>query len=201
MCQQSKSAFLLVTLFFYWCKWILKINILSQILLTLLTFIAFQIFRNGLICCVRLLFSVCYYVNVQIVSRRVIDWFHYGEQHKIIWVGMSSNNIHLLPFQIQGHLQKRGLWMPVYQNSFRTWEKSCTTSVAFHFFLIKIIQLTCHSEYFELLWSLPFKSNHQMHYQKGSFLPKWYKIYMSHQSQAWFLHITRLISLKILLFS
>ena len=31
-----------------------------------------------------------------------------------IWVGMSANNIHLLQFKIQGYLQKRGLWMPVY---------------------------------------------------------------------------------------
>ena len=28
-------------------------------------------------------------------------------------------NIHLLQFKIQSHLQKRGLWKPVYQNSYR----------------------------------------------------------------------------------
>ena len=34
-----------------------------------------------------------------------------------IWVGMSTNNIHLLQFKIQGHVQKWGLWMPVSHNS------------------------------------------------------------------------------------
>ena len=31
---------------------------------------------------------------------------------------MATTNIHLLQFKIQSHLQKRGLYMPVHQNSF-----------------------------------------------------------------------------------
>ena len=49
--------------------------------------------------CARFLFGVRYYVNVQFTPRRAIDGSHYGD-------GMSTNNIHLLQFKIQGHLQK-----------------------------------------------------------------------------------------------
>ena len=38
-----------------------------------------------------------------------------------IWVEMSATNINLLQSKIQSHLEKRGLWMPVHQNSF--WKK------------------------------------------------------------------------------
>ena len=45
---------------------------------------------------------------------------------------MFTNNIYLLQFKCQGHLHKRGLRMPVHQNSFRIIKKSkiCTYSVA-----------------------------------------------------------------------
>ena len=46
-----------------------------------------------------------------------------------IWFGMSTNNILLLQ-KSQGHLQKRGLWMPMKQNSFRRREsKICSISI------------------------------------------------------------------------
>ena len=112
-------------------KWILVIGILNQILLTLLHFIALQILWMVAICCARLLFGVYYYVKVQFTFRRVIDGSLMVSK---IWVGklgMSTNNIHLLPIKIQGHLQNKRLWMPVYQNSFRRQKsKICTILVA-----------------------------------------------------------------------
>ena len=39
-----------------------------------------------------------------------------------IVVGMSATNIHLLQIEIQSHLQKHRLWMPVNQNSY--WRKT-----------------------------------------------------------------------------
>ena len=62
--QQSKSACLLVTLNFKLTKRILVIDILNQNLHTLLTFVALKQFcERSIICCARLLFGVCYYVN------------------------------------------------------------------------------------------------------------------------------------------
>ena len=60
-----------------------------------------------------------------------------------IWVGMSTTNIHLLQFKIQSHLQKRGLWMPVHQNSFRRKKhlKFLTLHLPFCLFLMKILHL------------------------------------------------------------
>ena len=54
-----------------------------QILFTYLTFIALQILRKVLICCARLLFGVCYYVDVQFTPVRVIDISHYIMVSKI----------------------------------------------------------------------------------------------------------------------
>ena len=58
----------------------LVIDIFNQILLTLLTFIALQIFQKVSVYCARLLFSVCYFVNV-FTPQRVIDRSHYDEQN------------------------------------------------------------------------------------------------------------------------
>ena len=50
---------------------------------------------------------------------------------------MFTNNIHLLQFKIQGHLQKRGLWMPMYQNSSRRKKSQiCAISVAILLFFL-----------------------------------------------------------------
>ena len=64
-----------------WNKWILVVNILNQILLTVLTFIALQTFRKSLICRWRFLFGVCYYVNIQYTPWRIINKSHCGEQN------------------------------------------------------------------------------------------------------------------------
>ena len=48
-----------------WSKWILLIDILIQILLTIWTFIALNILRIVSIRCWWFLFGVCYYVSVQ----------------------------------------------------------------------------------------------------------------------------------------
>ena len=98
----TESVFSLVTLTFE-SKWILVKDVLNQILLSLLVFIALQILRKVSVCCARLLFGVWYYVNVQFTSRMGIDGSHYCEQN-LSW--MSTNNIHLLQIKIQGHLQK-----------------------------------------------------------------------------------------------
>ena len=75
-----------------------------------------------------------------------------------IRVGMSTN-IYLLQFKIQGHLQKWGLWMLVYQMSFpRKKSKTCTISVTFCSFPHQN-SLTCHYEYFGVYFSW---QNHQM---------------------------------------
>ena len=75
----SKSAFSLVTFNLNGRKWTLVVDIFDQILLTLLTFITLQFLRKVSICCARLLFGMCYYV--QFNPRRVIDISHYGEQN------------------------------------------------------------------------------------------------------------------------
>ena len=52
-------------------------DILTQTLLILLTLIALQLLRKVSICCARLLFSVCYFVNLPFRPLRVIDWSHF----------------------------------------------------------------------------------------------------------------------------
>ena len=69
---------------------------------TLLTSIALQILRTVSICCGWFLFGVCYYVKVQFTPRGVINDSHYSEQN------LSTNNINLLQFKIQGQFQKKG---------------------------------------------------------------------------------------------
>ena len=56
-------------------------DVLHQIFLSFLTFIALQISQNVSIWCARLLFGVCYYVNIQFTPQRVINIFHYAEQN------------------------------------------------------------------------------------------------------------------------
>ena len=53
------------------------------------------------------------------LNLRLEEWSVDNNMVRKIWFGMSITNIHLLQFKIKGHLQKRGLWMPVHQNSFR----------------------------------------------------------------------------------
>ena len=48
-----------------------------------------------------------------------------------IWVGISTTNIYLLQLKIQSHLQKRVLWMPVHQNSFRKKKISKISNITF----------------------------------------------------------------------
>ena len=149
-----------------WSKWILVIDILSQILLSLLPFIALQIMRNVLICCVRLLgrllSGVCN-VNNKFTPQKVIDWFHYGE-HNLSW--MSTNNTNLFQFQIQGPLQKQGIWMPVYQNSFRRKMSAiCTISDTIFF---SHQNYSTHLPYW-VVWSLPFVIKPSNMFQNDSF--------------------------------
>ena len=61
-----KPAFLQVTLNLNWIKCRLEVDILIQIVLTLLTFLASPILRNIPICCRRFLFDVSYNVNFQL---------------------------------------------------------------------------------------------------------------------------------------
>ena len=85
-----------------WSKWISVVDILSQILLTLLTFFALPIlrqisnYRRGF-----LFGSVwCELISIYTLKNQ---WITIVSK---IWVGMSTTNIHSLPFS---HLQKRGL--------------------------------------------------------------------------------------------
>ena len=75
-----RRAVLLVT-FKFWIGVNDISNILTLILLNLLTFIPLPILRQVSICCARLLFGVGYYVNVQFTLRREIDESHYDEQN------------------------------------------------------------------------------------------------------------------------
>ena len=63
------------------------------------------------------------------------EWSMDKNMVKKIWVGMSTTDIYLFQFKMQCHLQKRGLWMPVYQNLFWTGKN-----------------LTFHLIYVPLLW-------------------------------------------------
>ena len=98
-----------------WRKFIVVIVILSDFAKSF-DFHYLTNFGKVSVCCARLLFGVCYYVNVQFTPQRVINRSHYGEQN-LIW--NVYNNIHLLQFKIQNHLQQRGLWVLVYQNWFQ----------------------------------------------------------------------------------
>ena len=126
MHRYSKSAFLQVTLNFELEKMILVVDILTQSLLTLLTFISLLSLRKLSIWRGWFLFGVIYYVNVQFTPWKVIDMDN--NMVSKIWVGMSATNIHLLQFKIQSHLQKRGLWMMVHQNSLRKGKKTSKIS-------------------------------------------------------------------------
>ena len=63
-----------------WSKWILVVDILTQVLLTLLTFIALLISRKVSIYGGWFLFGVSYYVTIQFITWRVINGKQYGEQ-------------------------------------------------------------------------------------------------------------------------
>ena len=108
-------------------KWILVIDILYQILFTLLTLIAFQILQEG-----PYQFAVHGFSSVCPITfnSHLEQWSMDSNMVGKIWAGMSPNSIHLLQFKIQGHFQKRGLWMPVFQNSFRG-KKSKICSITF----------------------------------------------------------------------
>ena len=72
----------------------------------------------------------------------IIEWSTDTIMVSKIWVGMSFNNIHLLKFKIQGHLQKPGLWMPVHQNSFQSLKCVIFQYFSGHFaFLSKYLNL------------------------------------------------------------
>ena len=99
---------------------IVKVRVLTSdiVLLTLLSFIVLQILRIGSICCARLLFGVCYYVNARFTPRRMTNVFHYGEQNlsfmeRLLLIFIYFNS----KFKVT--CKKRGLWIPVYQNSLR----------------------------------------------------------------------------------
>ena len=77
---------------------------------------------------------------------------------------MSTTNIHLSQFKIQCHLQKRRLWIPVHQNTYRRKNrlKFLTSHLPFCFSLIKIIKLFCHPGFFGIYFSW---WNHQMRFK------------------------------------
>ena len=78
-----------------------------------------------------------------------------------IWVGMSTTTIHWLQFKIQSHLQKRRLWMRVHHSLIpkKNSLKFLTLHSPFCLFLIQILLLNCHPEYFGVYFSW---WNHQM---------------------------------------
>ena len=96
-------------------KWILEVNILTQILLILLTFIdlqfceRYQFVVHGF----SLVWIIMYTFNLHLEERSMDN--NNGKQN-LSW---NVYNIHLLQFKIQSHLQKCWLWMPVHQNSFQ----------------------------------------------------------------------------------
>ena len=63
--QHPKSVFLQVTLILNWSKWILVVDILTQMLLTLLTFIGLLILQKVLLCVGWFLFGVSNHVIFQ----------------------------------------------------------------------------------------------------------------------------------------
>ena len=65
-----------------WSKWIFVVDILTQILLTLLTLNALPILRKISICCRWFLFGVSYHVNLQLIPWRVINRKQCGQQTK-----------------------------------------------------------------------------------------------------------------------
>ena len=123
-------VFLQVTLNFYWSKWILVVDIQTQILLTILLLIDH--------------FSRCK-LKVYIITHTkkkpfTTNWFFFSKIVKVmkvkrvskIWARMCTTNIHLLQFKFISHLLKRGLWMPVHQDSYGTKEKpSKITNITF----------------------------------------------------------------------
>ena len=90
--------------FYKWSKRILVVDILTQILFTLLTFTALTILRKIMICHRWFLFGVSH-INFQLLLK---EWSMDNSMVSKIWVGMSATNIHLFLFQIQSHSQKRG---------------------------------------------------------------------------------------------
>ena len=63
-----------MTLNFNWIKCGLEVDILTQIVLTLLTFLTSPILRNIPICCRRFLFDVSYNVNFQLNLEQSDHW-------------------------------------------------------------------------------------------------------------------------------
>ena len=96
----------------YWCKWILEIDSFRFCPLFWPS-LPYQFFVSDQFV-VHNFFLVCSMSNLQL-EERLVDSIMVSNH----WVGICTNNIHLLQFKIQGHLLKRGLRMPVFQNSFR----------------------------------------------------------------------------------
>ena len=92
----------------------LVVDILTQILLTVLTFIALPILHKNTICCRWFLFGVRYYSNFQFTPWRVIMGNNMVSK---TWVGMSTTKYLFTPIQSSKSLEKHRLWMPVHQNS------------------------------------------------------------------------------------
>ena len=73
---------------------VLEVNILTQILLTLLTFITLPILRKISVCRRWFLFGVSYYVNFQFTPFE--EWSMDNNMVSKIWVGISTTDIHSL---------------------------------------------------------------------------------------------------------
>ena len=88
------------------------VDLLAQSLLYFIAFLILQTYQfvlDGLSWC-------------KLCKLSIYTWEEWSTDKNMvgkIWVGMTSNNIHLLQFKIWSHLQKQKIWMPVHQNSFR----------------------------------------------------------------------------------
>ena len=80
------------------------------------------------------------------------EWSMDNNMVSKIGVGMTTINIHLLQFKILSHLQKRGFWMPVHENS--CWRK--TSEIYYITFAILLFshQNTLVKLLSPVLWSL-----------------------------------------------
>ena len=89
MYRHSKSTFYRWLKILNWRRWILVVNIPTQILLTLLTFIALLILLKVSIWRGWFLFGVRYYENIQLTPWRVIMDTNMVSK---IWLEMSTTN-------------------------------------------------------------------------------------------------------------
>ena len=136
------------------------VAILTHILLTLLTSIGLSILQRISLCHRWFLFGVSYYVNFQFTPWRLINGYMVSK----IWVGMSTTNIFIYPNSNSKPIAKtRTLNLstsePIQK---KTRPKFLTLHSPFCLFLIKILKLNCHREYFRVFFSW---WNHQMHFK------------------------------------